>query len=251
MLSTATLTPQAATPVVVYPESDGKPMADNFKQLRWIVVLFDNLSALFAGVDVFIAANLFWYAVEGDEEERKAPDVFVVFGRPKGDRGSYLQWKEGGIPVTVAFEILSPNNTVYEMARKLAFYDDYGVEEYYIYDPEENTLLVYIRGRAALRLIPHKGEFTSPRLGIRFELTKPEMTVYYPDGRRFLSFEELEAERKRQHQRADQAEQRADQAEQRGARLAELSRKARKGEASAEELAELDRLEQAALAPRS
>ncbi|NEX15989.1 MAG: hypothetical protein C1943_04960 [Halochromatium sp.] len=26
-----------------------------------------------------------------------APDLFVVFGRPKGRRGSYRQWEEDGI----------------------------------------------------------------------------------------------------------------------------------------------------------
>jgi hypothetical protein len=50
-----TRTPQP----IVYPERDGKPTADNTKQARWIVILFDNLLALFSGVaDVFIAADI-------------------------------------------------------------------------------------------------------------------------------------------------------------------------------------------------
>src|SRR6185312_9649308 len=66
---------------VIYPESDGLPLADNTKQARWIVVLFCNLSALFrAAADVFVAADHFWYPVEGDPNERLAPDVFVVLG---------------------------------------------------------------------------------------------------------------------------------------------------------------------------
>src|SRR4051794_11693148 len=32
---------------IVYPESDGEPMADNSKQFRWIVFLADNLQALY------------------------------------------------------------------------------------------------------------------------------------------------------------------------------------------------------------
>src|SRR5437660_5049337 len=80
---------------VVYPESDGKPMADNTKQARWVVILFDNLLALLAEVaDVFVAADILWYAVEGEPEIRIAPDVLVAFGRPRGDRGSYKQWQE-------------------------------------------------------------------------------------------------------------------------------------------------------------
>src|SRR5436190_19178411 len=101
-----------ATPALptarIYPDSDGKPMADNTKQLSWIVVLYGNLCALFReAVDVFIAADLLWYPVEEHSEARAAPDVFVVFGRPKGHRGSYQQWLEGDIPPQVVFEILS------------------------------------------------------------------------------------------------------------------------------------------------
>src|SRR5438477_653580 len=76
----------------------------------------------------------------------------------------------------------------------------------------------------------------SPRLGIRFDVSGEELVVSRPDGQRFLTFPELEAARRR-------AEQRAEQAEWRAARLAELSRKARRGQATAEELQELDRLE--------
>jgi hypothetical protein len=60
---------------LVYPESDGKPMADNTKQARWIVVVFGNLLALFRDrLDVFVAADLFWYPVKGEGKE-----VFYVY----------------------------------------------------------------------------------------------------------------------------------------------------------------------------
>src|SRR4051812_22137589 len=113
MHANATLHPG---PTIQYPDSDGKPMAENTLQLRWIVTLFGNLAALFRDRDdVFVAADLLWYPVEGQNEVRAAPDVLVVFGRPKGDRGSYMQWEEANVPVTVAFEILSPGNTIKEM----------------------------------------------------------------------------------------------------------------------------------------
>jgi Uma2 family endonuclease len=59
----------------------------------------------------------------------------VAIGRPKGHRGCYKQWEEGGIAPQVVFEVLSPSNSVKEMNDKRAFYDTYGVEEYYVYDP--------------------------------------------------------------------------------------------------------------------
>jgi Uma2 family endonuclease len=251
---------------IVYPESDGKPLAESTKQLRWIITLYGNLAAMYLDRDdVFVAGDNFWYPVEGRPDICTAPDVYVAFGRPKGDRGSYKQWVEGNVPLTVVFEVLSPGNTVPEMADKLAFYDEHGVEEYYIYDPEKNHLMAHVRkGNALVRVRPLTG-FVSPRLGIWFELTDPEMTVYRPDGERFLTFEELEKEKtqakkefeqarqetqqarqetQQARQETQQAEQRAGLATQRLARFAELSKKARHGAATADELRELEELEQ-------
>ena len=225
-----TIMPSLPSPNM-YPESDGLPMADNSRQFCWIFVIYGNLAALFRDAnDVLVGGNMFWYPVEGHPEIVQAPDVFVVFGRPKGHRGSYQQWKEAHISMTVVFEILSPKNTHIEMVEKLLFYEDHGVEEYYIYDPETNRLLIYLRrGTTLVRFRVVEG-FASPRLGIRFDFSGPEMVVLGPNGKRFLTFEELMAER--------------DQAQQRAIRLAELSRKARRQQASAEELAELERLEE-------
>src|SRR5947207_11312985 len=176
----------AGRPHLVYPESDGQPLAENTKQARWIVVLYGNLAALFRdAADVFVAADLLWYPVEGEAELRMAPDVLVVFGRPKGDRGSYRQWEEGGVPVTIAFEILSPSNSVTEMIDKLTFYEDHGVDEYYVYDPDRNSLVTYLRRGEVLRRIRPVDGFVSPRLGIRFDLSEAELVIYRPDGRRF------------------------------------------------------------------
>jgi len=126
-----------AKPAIIYPESDGQPMADNTLQFRWITVVQGNLAALFADrPDVFVAGDLLWYPVEGRADIRRAPDVMVAIGRPKGDRGAYLQWEEGGQPPQVVFEIWSPGNTIEEMARKHEFYERYGVSEYYLIDPQ-------------------------------------------------------------------------------------------------------------------
>ncbi len=210
----------AKTPVletrVTYPESDGQPMADNTRQFRWIVTLEGGIEALFRdNPNVFVAGDLFWYPKEGHPEIRHAPDVMVVFGRPKGDRDSYMQWLEDGIAPQVVFEVLSPGNTVMEMNRKLKFYDRYGVEEYYIYDPDTGELEGWQREHAHLVPIETMPGWVSPRLGVRFELEGGQLTVYRPDGQRFLTYEELEAHRALAEQRAVQSEQRAEQERQR------------------------------------
>ncbi|MGB0564396.1 MAG: Uma2 family endonuclease, partial [Spirulinaceae cyanobacterium] len=128
-------------PDLIYPDSDGQPMADNTLQFQWIVTIKENLERCFADDPaIFVAGDLLWYPQEGDNKTRRAPDVMVAFGRPKGHRGSYQQWKEEHIAPQVVFEILSPGNTIAEMAKKLAFYQRFGVEEYYLYNPEAMDL---------------------------------------------------------------------------------------------------------------
>jgi Uma2 family endonuclease len=226
--------PSPQRPPVVYPDSDGKRMSENTRQLQWIVLLYSNLSVLFASRDdVFIAADLLWYPVEGEPDIQIAPDVLVVFGRPKGHRGSYKQWEEGGVPLTVAFEILSPGNTPQEMSDKQHFYEEHGVEEYYEYDPDKNRLKVFVRRGTAFTRVRKPSGYVSPRLGISFDLSGPELIVRDPERQPFVFLEQERAART--------------QVQQRAARLAALSRKARRGEATPEELLELERLEDQSL----
>jgi Uma2 family endonuclease len=185
---------QVASPTpreIIYPESDGNPMADNTLQFRWITMIKTNLDWLFADNNqVFVAGDLLWYPVAGDNKKRQAPDVMVVFGRAKGDRGSYQQWKEDNIAPQVVFEILSPSNTQTEMNRKLLFYERYGVEEYYIYNPDTNELSGLLRGDEGLEVIEDINGWISPRLQIRFELTESELILFHPNGDRFSSYTE-------------------------------------------------------------
>ncbi|QSJ16687.1 Uma2 family endonuclease [Nostoc sp. UHCC 0702] len=199
--------PSSSNKGIIYPESDGQPMADNTKQFELIVLIKKNLDLLFSNdPNVFVAGDLLWYTLEGDNLTRKAPDVMVVFGRPKGDRGSYLQWQEDNIPPQVVFEILSPNNTTKEMIAKYKFYERYGVEEYYIYDPDTSELSGWLRSESELAEIQQMAGWVSPRLGIRFELSDGELQIYRPDGQRFLTYEELAQQQEQQRQRAEQAE---------------------------------------------
>ncbi|WP_372673848.1 hypothetical protein [Cylindrospermopsis raciborskii] len=65
-------------------------LADNTKQFTWIVKIKENLEVIFkSNPDVFVAGDLFWYPAKGSNRIKLAPDTMVVFGRPKGQRGSY------------------------------------------------------------------------------------------------------------------------------------------------------------------
>ena len=129
----------------VYPESDGKPMADNTVQWEWMVLIVEELREQFVGQEVFVAGDLLWYPVEGQPRISAAPDAMVVFGRTAGDRRSYLQWMEGGLAPQVVFEVLSLSNTDQELEAKLQFYELHGVEEYYVIDPYDQLVYGYLR----------------------------------------------------------------------------------------------------------
>lgn len=219
-----------------YPESDGEPMANNTVQFEYIVSIKSGFEALFKERnDVFVAGDLLWYPVEGNNQLRLAPDVMVIFGRPKGDRGSYLQWLEDNIPPQIVFEILSPGNRPGEMVRKFHFYDQFGVAEYYIYDPDDHSLNGWLRRDNHLQEIESMVNWLSPLSGVRFALEEDGLVLYYPNGLPFESYLELlaraesadlraeVAEQRAQNaeQRAENAEQRAESAEQRSQRLTE------------------------------
>jgi len=198
---------------IVYPESDGQPIAENTLQFRWIVTIEGGLEAVFAAdPDVFVAADLFWYPIEGQPGIRQAPDILTAFGRPKGDRPSYKQWLEGRIPPQVVWEILSPGNRPNEMIGKFQFYERHGVEEYYIYDPDNGTVFGWLRDGAVLREIPNMNGWASPRLGVRFEMIDGELRLFGPDGRPFATYMELIAQREQAHKEAERATMEKEQA---------------------------------------
>lgn len=198
-------------------------MAENTVQFRWIVTIKEGLEKVFRDrPDVFIAGDLLWYPVEGQPETRQAPDAMVVFGRPKGDRGSYMQWVEGGIAPHVVFEILSPGNRYRfkQAIKKFDFYQRYGVEEYYVYDPESFELDGWLRTGAQLEEITEMNGWVSPRLGVRFDRSQEELILIDPAGHRFLTYGELALERDAIAQERDAMARGLFAAEERAERLA-------------------------------
>jgi Uma2 family endonuclease len=219
-------TTAATQPEIIYPETDGEPMAQNTKQAEVMMTLKENLDALFADRDdVFVAIDLFWYPVQGHPNIRQAPDVMVVLGRPKGHRGSYKQWEEDNIPPQVVFEVVSPGNTQEEWDAKLAFYEQYGVEEYYIYDPDTSEWRGYVREGGKLAVIEAMEGWVSPLLGIRFGRgSGTDPGVYAPSGERFVGYVEVRRALELAVARELEARRREEAARQRAEQLAQKLR---------------------------
>lgn len=207
---------------VFYPEDDGQPMSDNTLQWEWMVLIKEGLEILFHDdPNVFIAGNLLWYPVEGDNKTRAAPDAMAAFGRPKGFRGSYRQWEEDNIAPQVVFEVLSPGNRQVEMVRKFLFYQRFGVEEYYVYDPDACELSGWIRKGDELTPVEEVNGWVSPRLGVRFEIEPgKELGLRGPDGKLFCSAVELAEQARISENRRQEADLQRQEAEKEAARLA-------------------------------
>ena len=195
----------SAAPVIIYPESDGNPLADNTLQFRYITTIQGGIDALFAdNPNVFVAGDLFWYAVKGEPDAKQAPDIMVVFGRPRGDRRSYKQWEEENIPPQVVFEIASVSNTRKELeGKKFEFYERHGVEEYYIFDPDRSSLKGWLRRFSYLQPIWEMSGWISPRLKVRFQVSDGQLQLYCPDGEVFGSYQEIMAQKHNLQQERD------------------------------------------------
>ena len=182
---------------ILYPDSDGEPMANNTEHYELIASTKYGLERLFHDRDdVFVAADLFWYPVEGNPKIVLAPDVMVAFGRPPGARKSYKQWEEANTPFHVVFEFLSESNTTKELFKQALFFDRYGVEEYYQFDMRNGELVGYVRyGGELSEIEPNLNGWVSPLLGVAFEVvhngSKPEFFITAKDGGRFATYKEL------------------------------------------------------------
>jgi Uma2 family endonuclease len=197
-------------------------MADNTLQYEWVSTIKWNLEHLYADrEDVFVAGDNLVYPEEYDASVCQAPDVYVAFGRPKGYRGSYKVFEEGGVFPQVVFEVWSPGNTVAELEEKRAFYERYGAEEFYLLFPEFPAFIQgWWRASGKLVRVVETNGFVSPRLQVHFHFSPQAITLTGPDGRPFLNPARIAAERDRERHRAEAEKLRADEAVAKAERLA-------------------------------
>ena len=175
-----------------YPASEENRMAKSNQHISYEIWLYKCLLEHFdEREDVYVAMDMFWYPLENSKTTRLAPDVLLVFGRPLGERTSYIQCLENNIPVHVAFEVLSKSNDKGEMQTKLVDYERFGVEEYYIINPEGqwNTLNLkkrflrcYKRENGRLIEIINVKSWFSPLLNLRFGVNSDGCLSIYDEN---------------------------------------------------------------------
>ncbi len=174
----------------------------------------EGIEAMFADDNnVFVAGKLPWYPIEGEFKTRIAPDTMIVFGRPKGERNFYHQWREDGIAPQVIFEVTSLGNQVGEASDWYRFCCQHGVEEYYFYDSFNYEFRAWVRPQPDspfLEPVDFGKPFISPRLGVRFVPEEQELRVFAPSGEQLLTFVELWQTQRSAEQRASAEAERAE-----------------------------------------
>src|SRR5579864_6759039 len=90
--------PTTKTAEIVYPESDGKPMAETDLHRDWMVISISRLKRHYAGRWVYVSGNLLIYYVEGNSKRSFAPDTFVVKDCDPRRRRTFKTWEEGKVP---------------------------------------------------------------------------------------------------------------------------------------------------------
>ena len=176
-----------------YPESDGKPIGESDTHITQIADLRFALARYFRDdPQLYVAADLLLYYVEGDPKEFVVPDVFVARGVPKRERRIYQLWIEGRAP-EVVFEITSASTRREDLGTKRVLYADLGVQEYFVFDPTGEDLRPPLR---AFRLVgsdyqPIKEPAFSERLGLELRIESNRLRLYDPRaGKRLLTPEE-------------------------------------------------------------
>ncbi len=244
-----TLAPLPVQPIstqsaVIYPSSDGEPLAETYDHVQTILTTLVALTHYLLGQQATVLANQYLYYSQGFPRLRIAPDVMVILGVQPGGRDNYKIWEEGQIP-SVIFEVTSEGTKERDDGFKKSLYEQLGVLEYWQFDPRGDWINDYLRG---YRLV---GETYQPITDSHSDVLKLQLRVedkligFYRDdtGEKLLIPDELftalqremaarrEAEERatqerqlaeQERQRAEQESQRAEQESQRAAGLEAL-----------------------------
>ncbi|HSS52344.1 MAG TPA: Uma2 family endonuclease [Thermoanaerobaculia bacterium] len=212
---------------VEYPDSDGRPMAETEIHLNEMLDLLAVLKRRYRGVpDVYVGGDLFLYYRQGDPRSVVAPDVFFVRGVPSGVRKTFKLWEEG-VPPCFIVEVTSESTRDEDLRKKKALYEQLGVEEYFLHDPEGDYLSPQLQG---FRLFNDRYTPIRPKLDGSLESRTTGLTLRIEGtnlrlidtatGERLLWVAEMDFARQAAEERARTAEGRARTAEERAEREA-------------------------------
>ncbi len=192
----------AKTREIIYPDSDGKPMAESDLHRDCMVSNMQRLKRHYTGRRVYVSGNLLIYYVEGNPKKSFAPDAFVVHDCDPRRRRIFKIWEERKVPAFV-LETTSSSTHHKDRVKKKALYAQLRIPEYFLYDPLGDWLDpplqgLTLKGHDYIPLEPGPdGSIISEQLGIRFVLENGDLAMFdVATGERLLSDTEEAAQAK-------------------------------------------------------
>lgn len=190
---------------IIYPNSDGQPMAESDPARDYLIYCVEALDLYFADrPNVYVSGNLFIYYRQSVPSAVVAPDVFVVFGVEKKKRLNYKVWQENDLLPSFVLEITSATTQENDEQEKPIKYANLGVQEYFQYDPTGDYLDQQLKGRTLVNGIYQdlpaqfldNGELAieSQTLGLTLRLINGELR-FFNQNRKLLSHRETEQAR--------------------------------------------------------
>ncbi len=174
---------------VEYPTSDGRPVAEtDLHFLRLTDVAYGIRKFMAGRKDVYVGSNLLVYDERGNPRSHLSPDIFVAFGVEAGPRDLFKIWEENAPGVTL--ELTSASTRREDERTKRRRYAQWGVAEYFLYDPRAEWLEPSLQGleldgkhyRAMRESVLPNGSrgFHSKALGLYLWLDGTVLRLYDP-----------------------------------------------------------------------
>lgn len=159
---------------IEYPESDGRPMGETDTHRKWIVRIDDLLNQRLLGQRVYVGSDLLVYYEQGQPRRFVVPDNFVVLDCDPGPRRTFKTWEEQRAP-NVVFELTSRSTKRDDLVFKPKIYEQFGVSEYFLYDPLAEYLCPALQGfrlanGSLVQMKSDGGELSCQTVGLRLRL---------------------------------------------------------------------------------
>lgn len=206
----------STTPEVIYPSSDGEPLAETQQHAAAIINTFGllrlHLQNSFQDQQAVVFADQFLYYIEGNPKARVAPDVMVVFDITQKLYDSYKIW-EGKQTPAIIIEVTSAGTKDTDFSFKKMLYEQLGVKEYWLFDPYGEWISEQLRGYRLnyFEMYEPIMDGCSQVLQLRLEADGHLINFYRLDnGEKLRTLEEMDAAMRETEGQLQQERQRAE-----------------------------------------
>ncbi len=140
---------------IIYPTSDGEPVAETYVHLWAIVTTLEVLriyiktlaqeQGIPPATEGTVLANQYLFYEQNNPKSCVAPDVMVIPRVNRGGRDSYKIWEEGQLP-SIVFEMTSKSTQRDDQEQKKELYARLGILEYWLFDPKGEWIKEQLMG---------------------------------------------------------------------------------------------------------